>query len=139
MDGSALEQTLIRYNENAGRGVDPDFHRGESALNRHNGDATHGANPCLRALELNDLCAVELAVADLGTSAGLATDDRARVLDPAAQPIPGLYACGNDMASMMQGAYPGPGTTLGPGMTFAWRAVEDLSSRLQPETTQDES
>lgn len=146
MDGSALEQTLIRYNENAGRGVDPDFQRGESALNRHNGDATHGPNPCLRALKLDDLCAVELTVADLGTSAGLATDDSARVLDESAQPIPGLYACGNDMASMMKGAYPGPGTTLGPGMTFAWRAVEDLSSRVlapcdsarQPETTHEE-
>ena len=139
VDGFALEQTLNRYNENAGRGVDPDFHRGESALNRHNGDATHGPNPCLRALKLDDLCAVELTVADLATSAGLATDDRARVLDESGQPIPGLYACGNDMASMMQGAYPGPGTTLGPGMTFAWRAVEDLSSRRLPETTHETS
>ncbi len=139
VDGSALERTLVRYNEIAGRGVDPDFHRGESALNRHNGDVTHSPNPCLRALKLDDLCAVELTVADLGTSAGLATDDRARVLDNSAQPIPGLYACGNDMASMMQGAYPGPGTTLGPGMTFAWRAVEDLSSRRLPEATYDKS
>ncbi|KQW60449.1 hypothetical protein ASC92_27560 [Variovorax sp. Root411] len=129
VDGLTLEQTLARYNENAGNGVDPDFHRGESALNRHNGDALlHGPNPCLRALDLSDLCAVELTVADLGTSAGLATDDRARVLNQSSHPIPGLYACGNDMASMMQGAYPGPGTTLGPGMTFAWRAVEDLCS-----------
>lgn len=128
VDGAALAQTLARYNEHAGRGVDPDFHRGESALNRHNGDALYGPNFCLRALDLSDLCAVELTVADLGTSAGLATDDRARVLDRSAQPIPGLYACGNDMASMMQGAYPGPGTTLGPGMTFAWRAVEDLNA-----------
>jgi 3-oxosteroid 1-dehydrogenase len=139
VDGFALEQTLNRYNENAARGVDPDFHRGESALNRHNGDATHGPNPCLRALKLSELCAVELTVADLGTSAGLATDDRARVLDASGQAIPGLYACGNDMASMMKGGYPGPGTTLGPGMTFAWRAVEDLSSRRQVETTHDES
>jgi hypothetical protein len=130
VDGIALEQTLIRYNENAARGVDPDFHRGDSPLNRHNGDAAHGCNPCLRALSLDDLCAVELTVADLGTSAGLATDDRARVLDQSGHPIAGLYACGNDMASMMRGAYPGPGTTLGPGMTFAWRAAEDLSSQV---------
>ena len=130
VDSVALEQTLIRYNENAERGVDPDFHRGESALNRHNGDASTAPNPCLRALDLDDLCAVELTVADLGTSAGLATDDRARVLDRSGLAIPGLYACGNDMASMMRGAYPGPGTTLGPGMTFAWRAVEDLSSSM---------
>lgn len=126
VDSLTLERTLRQYNENAGHGLDPDFHRGASALNRHNGDALHGPNPCLRALDLRNLCAVELAVADLGTSAGLATDDSARVLDQSSRPIPGLYACGNDMASMMHGAYPGPGTTLGPGMTFAWRAVEDL-------------
>lgn len=128
VDSAVLEKTLLRYNDNAKQGLDPDFQRGESALNRHNGDALHGPNPCLRTLDVSDLCAVELTVADLGTSAGLATDDRARVLDQSSRPIPGLYACGNDMASMMQGAYPGPGTTLGPGMTFAWRAVEDMCS-----------
>ena len=47
----------------------------------------------------------------------------ARVLDKDRQPIPGLYACGNDMASIMRGTYPGPGTTLGPGMVFAYRAA----------------
>ena len=39
------------------------------------------------------------------------------------KPIPGLYACGNDMASVMAGSYPGPGTTLGPAIVFAYRAV----------------
>ena len=39
------------------------------------------------------------------------------------QAIAGLYACGNDMASMMCGTYPGPGTTLGPGVVFAYRAA----------------
>jgi hypothetical protein len=37
--------------------------------------------------------------------------------------IPGLYACGNDMASVMAGSYPGPGTTLGPAIVFAYRAA----------------
>ena len=27
------------------------------------------------------------------------------------------------MASMMYGTYPGPGTTLGPGVVFAYRAA----------------
>jgi hypothetical protein len=31
--------------------------------------------------------------------------------------------CSNDMASPMPGSYPGPGTTLGPGMVFAYRAA----------------
>ena len=56
-------------------------------------------------------------------STGLSTDADARVLDQDRRVIPGLYACGNDMASPMSGSYPGPGTTLGPGMVFAYRAA----------------
>ena len=37
--------------------------------------------------------------------------------------IPGLFACGNDMASIMRGTYPGPGITLGPALVFAYRAA----------------
>src|SRR3712207_8716965 len=33
-------------------------------------------------------------------------------------PIPGLYAVGNDIASIMGGNYPGAGITLGPALTF---------------------
>ncbi|WP_429613715.1 FAD-dependent oxidoreductase [Variovorax sp. W2I14] len=127
LEPGALERTLTRYNELAAGGVDVDFHRGESALNQHNGDPTSTPNRCLRPLDTRSLCAVEIHVADLGTSVGLRTDSDARVLDAEGRPIPGVYACGNDMASMMRGAYPGPGATLGPGMTFAWRAVRHLS------------
>jgi len=37
--------------------------------------------------------------------------------------IPGLFVCGNDMASIMRGHYPGPGITLGPALVFAYRAA----------------
>jgi len=45
------------------------------------------------------------------------------VLDANGAPIVGLFACGNDMASIMRGNYPGPGITIGPGMVFAFRAA----------------
>jgi succinate dehydrogenase/fumarate reductase flavoprotein subunit len=35
--------------------------------------------------------------------------------------VPGLDACGNDAASIMQGSYPGPGTTFGPAIVFGYR------------------
>ena len=63
--------------------------------------------------------ALRLYPSDIGTSAGLVTDDTARVLDAANRPIARLYACGNDMQSVMGGTYPGPGITLGPALAFA--------------------
>ena len=57
------------------------------------------------------------------------TDEDARVLDGAGEPIGGLYACGNDMASIMRGAYPGPGITLGPALVFAYRAACRMAGR----------
>ena len=68
--------------------------------------------------------------ADIAVSTGLATDADARVLDKDGKPIPGLYACGNDMASVMAGSYPGPGTTLGPAIVFAYRAAMHAKSAL---------
>ena len=51
------------------------------------------------------------------------TDAEARVLDRDGHPIPGLHACGNDMSSVMGGAYPGPGITLGPALVFGYIAA----------------
>jgi succinate dehydrogenase/fumarate reductase flavoprotein subunit len=61
-------------------------------------------------------------------SAGIATDAEARVLTADGAPIPGLYACGKDMASIMEGAYPGPGITLGPALVFGWIAGRHLAA-----------
>ena len=68
--------------------------------------------------------------ADIAVSTGLATDADARVIGNDGKPIPGLYACGNDMASVMAGSYPGPGTTLGPAIVFAYRAAMHAKSQL---------
>ena len=57
---------------------------------------------------------------DLGTFDGLRTDIVGRVLGPDSAPIAGLYAVGNDRASIMGGNYPGAGITLGPIMTFGY-------------------
>lgn len=71
--------------------------------------------------------AVEVVIGDLGTFAGLACDEAARVLDGAGRPIPGLYAAGNDAASIMGGNYPGGGITLGPALTFGYLAARDMA------------
>ena len=71
--------------------------------------------------------AVRLYPGDLGTAGGLQTDATARVLDAKSRPVPGLYACGNDMNSIMAGCYPGPGITLGPALVFGYLAAMDLA------------
>jgi predicted oxidoreductase len=63
-----------------------------------------------------------------GTFAGLATDARARVLGADDTPIPGLYAVGNDQASVMGGHYPAGGINIGPAMTFGYIAAKCLRS-----------
>ncbi|WEK48829.1 MAG: FAD-dependent oxidoreductase [Candidatus Kaistia colombiensis] len=123
VDGDGLKQTVARYNENAARGVDPDFHKGHSALNRHNGDASVKPNPCLAPIDSSNLCAVQVWPCEIACSAGISTDEDGRVVDAVEHPIPGLFAIGNDMASVMADSYPGPGTTLGPAVVFAYRAV----------------
>jgi len=119
----ALRDTVARHNGFADTGVDLDFGKGETDLNRFNGDPGHRPNPCIGALATPPFYAIAVWPAEIAMSTGLLTDADARVVDAEGRPIPGLYACGNDMASIMEGAYPGPGTTLGPATVFAYRAV----------------
>ena len=67
---------------------------------------------------------------DLGTFAGIRTDEPARVLDADGRPIPGLYAAGNDAASIMSGSYPGAGITLGPAITFGYIAALEAAQAV---------
>lgn len=71
---------------------------------------------------------------DLGTTTGLTTNEHAQVLDAHGAPVPGLYACGNDMNSIMQGAYPGPGITIGPAMVFGYLAAMHIARERRTES-----
>ncbi|MGA7389849.1 MAG: FAD-dependent oxidoreductase [Pseudolabrys sp.] len=130
VDPAQLRNTIACYNGFAETGVDIDFCKGETELNRFNGDAGHKPNPCIGPLVTPPFYALAVWPADIAISTGLATDANARVLGNDGKPIPGLYACGNDMASVMAGSYPGPGTTLGPAIVFAYRAAMHAKSQL---------
>ncbi|MFO1361262.1 MAG: FAD-dependent oxidoreductase [Burkholderiales bacterium] len=127
IDAAALQVTVDAYNRHAREGADPEFRKGSSAYNRFLGDATVAPNPCIAPLEVPPFYAVQVVVGDLGTYAGIGTDGRARVLGARGEPIAGLYAAGNDMASIMGGNYPAGGITLGPAMTFGYIAGCDLA------------
>ncbi|MGA7975566.1 MAG: FAD-dependent oxidoreductase [Pseudolabrys sp.] len=129
IDPAALEATVERYNGFGRTGHDPDFGKGDSELNRFNGDASVKPNPCLGEICNGPFVAVAVWPAEIGTSTGLVTDRDGEVLSENGAPIAGLYACGNDMASVMEGTYPGPGTTLGPALTFGYRAARHALGR----------
>jgi glycine/D-amino acid oxidase-like deaminating enzyme len=123
VDAEGLRDSAQRMSAFAKSGHDADFGKGSDALSRQNGDATHSPNPCLGPIDAAPFYALKVAPADLGTSLGLRTNEHAQLLDAQDRLLPGLYACGNDMNSIMGGEYPAPGITLGPGMTFGYLAA----------------
>ena len=130
VDPDRLQLTVSRYNELAERGEDVDFGKGSTAYNQYLGDPAHQPNACLAPLHKPPYYAVEVFPGDIGTACGIRTDAYARALDDDGGVIPGLFVVGNDMHSMMGGAYPGPGITLGPGLTFGWVAAQCLAGKI---------
>lgn len=120
IDPVNLAATVSRYNEGAARGEDPEFHRGSTAFNRYLADPERKPNPCVAPIGKGPYYALKLVMGDLGTFDGIATDVVGRVLARDGAPIAGLYAVGNDRASVMGGNYPGAGITLGPILTFGY-------------------
>ncbi|MBI3512595.1 MAG: FAD-dependent oxidoreductase, partial [Proteobacteria bacterium] len=129
LDPTVFADTVRRHNRDAATGIDTAFAKGSSELNRFNGDPRHGPNPCLGPLAAPPFYAVTVWPGVLATSAGLMTDEDGVVADAHGAPIAGLYACGNDMASVLRGAYPGPGTTLGPALVFGYRVARHAAGK----------
>lgn len=127
IDAKAFAETVKQFNATAPQGFDPAFGKGSKAYNRYQGDAMHGPNPCVAPIQNGPFYAIKMVIGDLGTYAGIVTDEHARALDAEGRVIPGLYAAGNDMASIMGGNYPGAGITLGPALTFGYIAGRHLA------------
>jgi 3-oxosteroid 1-dehydrogenase len=123
IDAAGLASTIERFNENARRGIDPDYGRGESAYNRALGDPNHKVHPCLGPIEEPPFYAVEVVPGDIGTCGGVVTDEHGRVLDHNDRPIDGLYATGNITATVMGRRYLGPGASIANTMVFGYLAA----------------
>jgi len=120
IDGAALERTVREYNVGAEKGQDLQFGRGTTSFNRYLADPENRPNPCVAPIGKGPYYAVKVVMGDLGTFDGLRTNVVGQVLTHSGSVIEGLYAVGNDRASMMGGNYPGAGITLGPNMTFGF-------------------
>src|SRR5262249_19694240 len=122
-------QSVREHNRFAETGVDEAFGKGGTEYNQFNGDPANTPNPCLRPIREAPYFAVAVYPSTMGTCVGLATDGDARVCDEAGAAIEGLYAVGNDMASLFRGVYVGPGITLGPALVFAYRAIMRITAK----------
>jgi succinate dehydrogenase/fumarate reductase flavoprotein subunit len=120
IDGQGLARTVREYNLGAVHGEDRQFGRGTTTFNRYLADPQQQPNPCVAPVGDGPYFAVKVVMGDLGTFDGIRTSVVGEVLDGERRAIPGLYAVGNDRASIMGGNYPGAGITLGPIMTFGY-------------------
>lgn len=125
----ALKDTVAKNNEYSKTGVDPEFGKGMNIYDQFFGDPTVTPNPNLGPIDTAPYYAVPINAGDLGTKGGLRCDERARVLDGAGNPIAGLYAAGNQSGTPFGDVYPGAGATIGPAMTFAYIAANDIAER----------
>ncbi len=129
MEPARLRATVDRFNEFARAGIDDDFGRGKSAYDRYYGDPSVVPNPNLGPLEKGPFTAYRVVIGDLGTKGGVLTDEHARALREDGSVIEGLYAAGNNSASVMGRTYPGPGSTIGPAAVFGLRGARHMAGK----------
>ena len=120
IDRETLRSTVERFNEFAREGVDEDFQRGRTAYDRYYSNPLVKPNPNLGTIEKGPFKAIKLYPGDLNTKGGLITDEHSRVLQKDGSVIKGLYAAGNNSASVMGHTYPGAGSTIGPATVFGY-------------------
>lgn len=128
IDMKNLKATVERFNAMAAKGVDEDFDRGVSPYDHFFGDPTYQPNPNMGSLSQPPFYGAKLVPGDLGTKGGILTDEYARALKKDGNVIEGLYAVGNSSATVMGREYIGAGSTLGPGLTFAYVAADHIAN-----------
>ncbi|ACB33470.1 fumarate reductase/succinate dehydrogenase flavoprotein domain protein [Leptothrix cholodnii SP-6] len=129
IDPAGLEATVRTYNVGAVKGQDPAFGRGTTSFNRYLADPQNQPNPCVAPVQSGPFYAVKVIMGDLGTFDGIRTSVVGEVLKRDGSPIAGLYAVGNDRASIMGGNYPGAGITHGPNMTFGYVTANHIADQ----------
>jgi len=135
IDPDGLEKTVSEFNENARLLKDPQSHRGESLFDTKGlycDSSIEGAGATLAPLETPPFYAAEVAASDIGTCGGARVNSNAQVVSAFGQVIPRLYCAGNNSGVGAPGAsYGGGGGTIGPGMTFAYIAGQEVVT-LEP-------
>ena len=103
------------------------------------GDPTIGPNPCLGPIDHGPFYAVKVVPGDLGTCGGIRADGLGRALRPDLSVIEGLYATGNAAGNAFGRVYPGPGATIGQGLTFGYAAARHAAGKLTAQPASSEA
>lgn len=122
IDAAGLRATVARWNAFCDEGVDLDFGRGGNAYDRYYGDPWVDGNPCLGPLDEPPFHSIRIHAGMIGTKGGPVTDVGGRVMREDGSACAGLFAVGNASCFWTADGYPGPGSTLGIGMTMGYRA-----------------
>lgn len=130
IDPDGLEATVRRFNEQARRGEDEHFGRGQLAFTRRiYGDPDVAPNPNLGPLETPPYHAIPLRVLGVGLCTyGLDVDLRGRVRRTDGSVVPGLYATGNAAATRILDGYV-TGLANARNHVLAWAAAMDAVGR----------
>lgn len=121
VDADTLVATVDRFNGFVRAGDDADFGRGRSRYEQTMGDPT-SLMPNLGAVEVGPFTAVRIHHGTIGTKGGALTNAHAQVVDHDGEPIPGLYAAGNAMASVFGPGISSGGMTIGNAVAWGWLA-----------------
>lgn len=125
-----LPATVDRFNLLATQGHDDDFGRGTSAYDRYYGDPRVTPNPNLGVIDRGPFYAVKVVPGDLGTCGGVRADGYARALRADGSVVAGLYATGNAAGNAFGRVYPGPGATVGQGLSYGYVAARHAAGTL---------
>ncbi len=135
-----LLHQLETFNENARKGVDPEFHRGESedayqdllfaasmcSLTGDVSDLTDRSST-LGTVEVGPFYCIRYVPGTCGTRGGLLTDGEAQVLNTDGEKIPGLYAVGS-CSSGVAGYWAG-GACIAQGSVMSYIAVKSMMNK----------
>jgi 3-oxosteroid 1-dehydrogenase len=122
LDPGVLRATIDRFNGWSKDGVDRDFHRGETAWERH-----YSGSRSLAPIERPPFFAAPFLYASVGTKGGARTNRHCQVLRADGSVIGGLYCAGLAMASPIGTKGVGAGTTIGPCLTFGYIAGRSIA------------
>lgn len=126
IDAAGLTAEVEGFNAFVRKGVDEDFHRGETRWRLAQDSGTKGRNSRLGTVEAQPFYGVEMHPFLGSSSAGLLTNEHAQVIHQRRHPIPGLYAVGVVAARTELGAGYQAGLNIASGMTFGYLAAQHM-------------